>query len=147
DWWRSASLSPRPARTWQRGELLVTSRTEDPHRPGRVLVRCEHRGDEFELSPTDAACAGLVSCPEAAHAARPRVGGQAPRRRVVRRALLGTARRERPASGASPARQGGRVRAAALRRRLLQAAELDEPAVLPRGARARRGGRRARGHL
>lgn len=65
DWWRSASLSPRPARTWQRGELLVTSRTEDPHRPGRVLVRCEHRGDEFELSLTDAACAGLVSWLEA----------------------------------------------------------------------------------
>lgn len=65
-WWRTASLSPRPARTWERVRLVVTRRVEDPHRPGKVLVRCQHDGEEFELSLSRAACAGLVSWLEAA---------------------------------------------------------------------------------
>jgi len=66
DWWRSASLSPRPARTWSRRDLVLTSRVEDVHRPGKVLVRCEHLGETFELSLSREACAGLVSWLEAA---------------------------------------------------------------------------------
>lgn len=66
DWWRTASLSPRPARTWDRQCLEVELRVEDPHRPGKVLVRCRHGVDEFELSLSRAACAGLVSWLEAA---------------------------------------------------------------------------------
>ena len=66
DWWRTASLSPRPKQTWERSELVVLHRVVDPHRPGKVLVRCQHRGDEFELSLSNAACAGLVSWLEAA---------------------------------------------------------------------------------
>ncbi|NLF06045.1 MAG: DUF2550 family protein [Actinomycetales bacterium] len=66
EWWRGASLSPRPARTWHRVDLVVAEWVEDPHRPGRVLVRCQHVEDEFELSLSRAACAGLVSWLEAA---------------------------------------------------------------------------------
>ncbi|MDQ2624323.1 MAG: DUF2550 domain-containing protein [Actinomycetota bacterium] len=73
DWWRTASLSPNPARTWHRSELVVETREADPLRPGRVLVRCAHRGDEFELSLSPAACAGLVSWLEAAPANTNRV--------------------------------------------------------------------------
>lgn len=68
EWWRGASLSPRPARTWQRASLVLTEWVEDPHRPGRVLVRCTHGEERFELSVTRAACAGLVSWLEAAPA-------------------------------------------------------------------------------
>jgi hypothetical protein len=66
DWWRTTSLSPRPKETWDRSELVVVHRAEDPHRPGKVLLRCQHGQEEFDLSLSRAACAGLVSWLEAA---------------------------------------------------------------------------------
>lgn len=72
-WWRTASLSPRPKETWLRSELEIVRRLEDPHRPDKVLVRCQHGGMEFELSLTPGACAGLVSWLEAAPANTDRV--------------------------------------------------------------------------
>lgn len=73
DWWRTASLSPRPRRTWHRSKLVVINRVEDPQRPGKLLVRCQHGSEEFELSLSHAACAGLVSWLEAAPADTNRV--------------------------------------------------------------------------
>lgn len=73
DWWRTASLSPRPARTWDRRGLEVERRVDDPHRPGKVLVRCRHGAEQFELSLSRAACAGLTSWLEAAPADTNRV--------------------------------------------------------------------------
>lgn len=72
-WWRTASLSPRPKETWDRVELEVVRRVDDPHRPDKVLVLCRHGDAEFELSLTAQACAGLVSWLEAAPANTDRV--------------------------------------------------------------------------
>ena len=64
-WWRTLSLSPRPARTWSRQDLVVTERVrlDERDEAGRqiVLVRCRHREETFDLSMSDPAFAGLVS--------------------------------------------------------------------------------------
>ncbi len=64
-WWRTLSLSPRPARTWQRSELALVERTvldgvDDAGRP-LVLVRCQHGQERFQLTMSSGAYAGLVS--------------------------------------------------------------------------------------
>ncbi len=68
DWWRFWSLSVRPARSWQRSELIILGR--DPivvgGRTGIYLVRCQHRGADLQLQMSTAAYAGLTSWLEAA---------------------------------------------------------------------------------
>lgn len=68
-WWRSLSLAPRPARTWAREKLEVLERTPFPGADelGRplVAVRCRIDDEEFTLSMSAAAYAGLVSWLEA----------------------------------------------------------------------------------
>ncbi|WP_311836147.1 DUF2550 domain-containing protein [Cellulomonas fimi] len=68
DWWRSWSLSPRPARSWERSELEVLGRDsmEAAGRPDLYLVRCRHRDAELELTMSPGAYAGLTSWLEAA---------------------------------------------------------------------------------
>jgi len=68
DWWRSWSLSPRPARSWLRTEFRVTGRVplDGAGRPGLYLVRCQHLDTEFELTMSFEAYAGLTSWLEAA---------------------------------------------------------------------------------
>ncbi|NCT90687.1 DUF2550 family protein [Cellulomonas sp. APG4] len=64
-WWRTLSLAPRPAHGWSRAELTLVERVrldEVDHAGQQVLlVRCCHGSETFELSMSDAACAGLVS--------------------------------------------------------------------------------------
>jgi hypothetical protein len=68
-WWRSLSLAPRPAHTWPREKLEVLERSPYPGRDelGRplVAVRCRIDDEEFTLSMSAAAYAGLVSWLEA----------------------------------------------------------------------------------
>ena len=64
-WWRTLSLAPRPARTWSRAELTLVERVrldgrDDAGRP-LLLVHCVHRGERFQLTISEQACAGLVS--------------------------------------------------------------------------------------
>jgi len=68
DWWRSWSLAPRPTRSWQRSEMVVTGRVPlaNPGRPDLYLVRCTHRGVDFELTMSPDAYAGLTSWLESA---------------------------------------------------------------------------------
>lgn len=69
DWWRLVSLSARPARTWSRDRLKVVGSQElgDVDDRGRPLlvVRCRHDTEEFALTMTTQAYAGLVSWLEA----------------------------------------------------------------------------------
>lgn len=67
DWWRSWSLSPRPARTWLRSEFEVTDRLplSGAGRPDLYLVRCRHLDVAFELAMSPEAYAGLTSWLEA----------------------------------------------------------------------------------
>lgn len=64
-WWRTLSLAPRPAHGWSRSELTLVERVpldEVDHVGQRILlVRCCHASETFELTMSDAACAGLVS--------------------------------------------------------------------------------------
>lgn len=64
-WWRTLSLSPRPARTWSRSELTLVERVplDEQDEAGRplLLVHCRHRGHAFSLMMSAPACAGLVS--------------------------------------------------------------------------------------
>lgn len=68
DWWRSWSLAPRPTRSWQRTEFLVTGRVplDSAGRPDLYLVRCRHLDVDFELTMSPDAYAGLTSWLEAA---------------------------------------------------------------------------------
>jgi len=68
-WWRTLSLSPRPARMWLRERLDLVERVtlaevDELGRP-MVLVRCRHDDEEFELMMSAAAHTGLVSWVEA----------------------------------------------------------------------------------
>jgi hypothetical protein len=75
-WWRTLSLSPRPARTWVRDRLVVVGRTasgeEDDSGTPLLVVTCTHEGEAFELRMTPSAYAGLVSWLESA----PRAAGR-----------------------------------------------------------------------
>ncbi|KAJ8144919.1 hypothetical protein OY671_001980 [Metschnikowia pulcherrima] len=67
DWWRSWSVSSRPARTWSRYDLVIAGR--EPlagEASDTYLVRCRYRGQDFELTMSRAAYEGLASWSEAA---------------------------------------------------------------------------------
>jgi hypothetical protein len=69
DWWRIVSLAGRPAQTWSRDRLEVLERrnasaTDDRGRP-LVRLRCGHGEEQFSLTMSTAAYAGLVSWLEA----------------------------------------------------------------------------------
>ena len=68
-WWRSVSLSPRPAQSWLRAELTVLDRVRLDHDDDTghpvLLVTCRHQEVEFALVMSAPACAGLVSWIEA----------------------------------------------------------------------------------
>jgi len=68
DWWRSWSLDPRPAHSWQRTKFLVTGHEplSVPGRPDLFLVQCQHLGVDFELTMAPEAYAGLTSWLESA---------------------------------------------------------------------------------
>ena len=68
DWWRSWSLSPRPARSWRRAEFQVTGHVSlgGAGRPDLYLVQCKHLDADFELTMSPEAYAGLTSWLEAA---------------------------------------------------------------------------------
>ena len=69
-WWTSLSLSPRPARTWNRMHLQLLERTslDQTDERGRPLLqlRCRHLEENFEVIVSAPACAGLVSWLESA---------------------------------------------------------------------------------
>src|SRR5450756_1873924 len=75
-WYRSLSLSPRPVHTWNRSELGILRREKLGPIPGPVVRlgrwRCRYRGDEFELSVSRAAAAGLAAGTEAGPSRRAR---------------------------------------------------------------------------
>ncbi|HWS57858.1 MAG TPA: DUF2550 family protein [Actinotalea sp.] len=76
-WWRTVSLAPRPARTWQRDrldlvELITLDQVDEEGRP-MVRVLCRHDDAQFELTMSAAAHSGLVSWVEAG----PRTVGRA----------------------------------------------------------------------
>lgn len=64
-WWRTLSLAPRPAHSWSRAELTLLERVglDEVDDAGQrvLLVRCCHGAQAFELTMSEAACAGLVS--------------------------------------------------------------------------------------
>lgn len=69
-WYRALSLSPRPARVWARGDLLVLGR-DDATGAGedRVVLHCRHVGEvveDFDIGLSVEASAGLTSWIEAA---------------------------------------------------------------------------------
>lgn len=69
DWWRSWSLSLRPARSWSRHDLVITGREPldgADARSDSYLVRCRYHGQDFELTMSRAAYEGLASWLEAA---------------------------------------------------------------------------------
>ncbi|GAA2727217.1 DUF2550 domain-containing protein [Cellulomonas aerilata] len=68
DWWRSWSLAPRPARSWRREDIEVVSRAPvaGSTDPDLVLVRCRHRGTDYEVTMSRDALAGLTAWLEAA---------------------------------------------------------------------------------
>jgi hypothetical protein len=69
-WWPSLSLSPRPARVWDRQDLILTGRSplderDDLGRP-MLVVHCRHGAEEFVMIVPANACTGLVSWLESA---------------------------------------------------------------------------------
>ena len=64
-WWRTLSLSPRPARSWSRSQLEVVERVpvgqDDEEGRPLLLVHCRHGADAFQLMVSAPAYAGLVS--------------------------------------------------------------------------------------
>jgi hypothetical protein len=68
DWWRSWSLAPRPARSWCRDELEVVARSRlaPAGEQDLVLVRCRYQGEDFDLTMSSDASAGLTAWLEAA---------------------------------------------------------------------------------
>jgi hypothetical protein len=69
-WWRTLSLSPRPARVWSRSELRLEERNpagqEDEDGRPMLLVRCRHGSDVFQIMVSAPAYAGLLSWLESA---------------------------------------------------------------------------------
>ncbi|MDO8108267.1 DUF2550 family protein [Isoptericola sp. b441] len=69
DWWRLVSLARRPSRSWSRDRLEIIERHEVPETDDRgrpmVQVHCRHESEEFLLTMTSPAYAGLVSWLEA----------------------------------------------------------------------------------
>ena len=78
-WWRTLSLSPRPARTWSRSELEVVVRVpvgqEDEEGRPLLVVHCRHGEDSFQFLVSAPAYAGLVSWLESAGPRSTRVLG------------------------------------------------------------------------
>ena len=69
EWYRAWSLSPRPARVWQRGTLEILDKTLLPaakDRPMMLAVACRYQSHQFELAISEAAYAGLASWLESA---------------------------------------------------------------------------------
>ena len=70
DWWPRWSVSMRPAISWSRADLTVLVRLPaapgDAARAGLAVVRLSRQGEDFELTMSDAAYAGLASWLEAA---------------------------------------------------------------------------------
>lgn len=68
DWWRSWSLAPRPARSWRREDIEVTGRSPvaGSSDPDLVLVRCRHRGTDYEVTMSRDALAGFTAWMESA---------------------------------------------------------------------------------
>jgi len=68
DWWRSWSLAPRPALTWWRRDLEVVGRAplDGGGDPDQLVVRCRYGVDDFELTMSRDAFAGLTAWLEAA---------------------------------------------------------------------------------
>lgn len=69
-WWRTLSLSPRPARVWLRRRLTLVERVrlgqdDEDGRP-LLLVHCRHGDEAFQLMLSAPAYAGLVSWLESA---------------------------------------------------------------------------------
>lgn len=64
-WWRTLSLSPRPARAWSRSRLELVERipldTDDEEGRPLLLVHCRHEADLFQIMLSAPAYAGLVS--------------------------------------------------------------------------------------
>lgn len=64
-WWRTLSLSVRPAHTWSRSELTLVERVRldqvDEYGDALLRVDCRHHEERFQLTMSEAACAGLVS--------------------------------------------------------------------------------------
>lgn len=64
-WWRTLSLSVRPAHTWSRSELTLIERVPldqvDEYGGTLLRVHCLHHEERFQLTMSEAACAGLVS--------------------------------------------------------------------------------------
>ena len=64
-WWRTLSLSPRPAFAWSRAELELVEREplgqDDEEGRPLLLVHCRHGDDRFQLMVSAPAYAGLVS--------------------------------------------------------------------------------------
>lgn len=64
-WWRTLSLSPRPARAWSRSLLVLEERRplgqEDEDGRPLLLVHCRHGDEAFQLMMSAPAYAGLVS--------------------------------------------------------------------------------------
>jgi hypothetical protein len=69
-WWRSLSLSPRPAHVWERSDLALVERTplgqEDEEGRPLYLVHCRHGEDLFQVMVSGPAYTGLVSWLESA---------------------------------------------------------------------------------
>lgn len=69
-WWRTLSLSPRPARCWSRSRLTLLEREplDETDHAGRPMLRvhCRHDQEAFQLTISVPAFAGLVSWLEAA---------------------------------------------------------------------------------
>lgn len=64
-WWRTLSLSPRPARVWSRASLEVVDRAplgqDDEEGRPLLLVHCRDGREVFQLMLSAPAYAGLVS--------------------------------------------------------------------------------------
>lgn len=64
-WWRTLSLSPRPARVWSRSRLTLVERVpvgqDDEEGRPLLLVHCRHGDEAFQLMLSAPAYAGLVS--------------------------------------------------------------------------------------
>ena len=68
EWWRCWSLAARPARTWDREQLVVTGRVplDQAGQHDQYLVRCRYDDIDLELAMSSGAYAGLASWLEAA---------------------------------------------------------------------------------
>ena len=64
-WWRTLSLAPRPARSWDRQKLELVERAPaaqvDERGNPLLLVHCRHGEDAFQVMLSEPAYTGLVS--------------------------------------------------------------------------------------